>query len=253
MRYSESKPTAHRLPPALVVALLVAALAVGAGLGFQLLASSPRPSAPPRSTPAPPSQQPQQQAAAEPATPTAAPRSTPAPPQQAAAEPALPALPADIPPRELPGVLGEADGILPDVTTAFDQVAGVERLDPALLDALRQASADAADDELVIHITSGWRSPAYQRQLLREAVAQYGSEQEAARWVATAATSPHVAGQAVDVGPYAAMDWLAQHGSAYGLCQIYGNEPWHYELRPEAAQQGCPPMYADPTHDPRMQ
>ena len=40
---------------------------------------------------------------------------------------------------------------------------------------------------------------------------------------------------------------------AYGLCQIYDNESWHYELRPEAIDRGCPPMYADPTHDPRMQ
>ena len=47
--------------------------------------------------------------------------------------------------------------------------------------------------------------------------------------------------------------WLSEHGAAYGLCQIYGNEPWHYELRPEAVDHGCPPMYADPTHDPRMQ
>ena len=37
------------------------------------------------------------------------------------------------------------------------------------------------------------------------------------------------------------------------LCQIYSNEPWHYELRPEAIDYGCPTMYADPTHDPRMQ
>ncbi len=35
--------------------------------------------------------------------------------------------------------------------------------------------------------------------------------------------------------------------------QIYSNEPWHYELRPEAIDHGCPPMYADPTQDPRMQ
>ena len=46
---------------------------------------------------------------------------------------------------------------------------------------------------------------------------------------------------------------LSEHGRAYGLCQIYGNEPWHYELRPEAIAHGCPAMYADPTHDPRMQ
>jgi hypothetical protein len=37
------------------------------------------------------------------------------------------------------------------------------------------------------------------------------------------------------------------------LCQIYRNEPWHYELRPVAIEHGCPAMYADPTHDPRMQ
>ena len=47
--------------------------------------------------------------------------------------------------------------------------------------------------------------------------------------------------------------WLSGHGAEYGLCQIYGNEPWHYELRPEAIGHGCPAMHADPTHDPRMQ
>ena len=39
----------------------------------------------------------------------------------------------------------------------------------------------------------------------------------------------------------------------YGLCQIYRNESWHFELRPDAIENGCPSMYADPTHDPRMQ
>ena len=33
----------------------------------------------------------------------------------------------------------------------------------------------------------------------------------------------------------------------------YGNEPWHFELSPDAIDHGCPPMYADPTRDPRMQ
>jgi zinc D-Ala-D-Ala carboxypeptidase len=58
---------------------------------------------------------------------------------------------------------------------------------------------------------------------------------------------------AVDVGPSEATAWLSAHGTAYGLCQIYGNEPWHYEPRPLAARQGCPPMYADPTQHPRLQ
>ena len=61
-----------------------------------------------------------------------------------------------------------------------------------------------------------------------------------------------MSGEAVDIGPDAAA-WLSVHGAAYGLCRIYGNEPWHYELRPDAVDRGCPPLYADPAHDPRMQ
>jgi zinc D-Ala-D-Ala carboxypeptidase len=62
-----------------------------------------------------------------------------------------------------------------------------------------------------------------------------------------------VSGDAVDIGPSGAAAWLSEHGAKYGLCRIYGNEPWHYELRPEVIDHGCPPMYADPTHDTRMQ
>ena len=86
-----------------------------------------------------------------------------------------------------------------------------------------------------------------------EAVSEYGSAEEAARWVATAETSAHVSGDAVDIGRSDATAWLSEQGAEYGLCQIYGNEPWHYELRPEAIDRGCPAMYADPTHDPKMQ
>jgi zinc D-Ala-D-Ala carboxypeptidase len=165
------------------------------------------------------------------------------------------------PPGELPGLsgenggaLGEADGAVPDGTTVFDdEIPGVANLDPDLLGALRQAATDAAGDGIEYVVDSGWRSPEYQHQLLREAVSEYGSEEEAARWVATADTSPHVSGDAIDIGPSDATAWLSEHGAEYGLCQIYGNEPWHYELRPEAVDHGCPAMYADPTHDPRME
>jgi zinc D-Ala-D-Ala carboxypeptidase len=155
---------------------------------------------------------------------------------------------------EYRGALGEADGAVPGGATVFDdQIPGVANLDPDLLGALRQAATDAGDDGVEFFVDSGWRSPEYQDQLLREAVSEYGSEEEAARWVATADTSPHVSGDAVDIGPFDATAWLSEHGAEYGLCQIYSNEPWHYELRPEAIDHGCPPMYADPTHDPRMQ
>jgi zinc D-Ala-D-Ala carboxypeptidase len=193
-----------------VAGLLVVIAAIAAALGHQSPGSS--------SSPAP-------------ASPTAAP-------------------PLDVPGRERRGPLGEADGAVPTGTTVFDQeVPGIANLDSDLLGALRQAATDAADDGVDFYVDSGWRSPAYQEHLLREAVWKYGSEEEAARWVATPDTSAHVAGDAVDIGPSAAAAWLSEHGAAYGLCQIYSNEPWHYELRPD----GCPAMYADPTHDPRIQ
>ena len=152
------------------------------------------------------------------------------------------------------GALGEADGVVPDGTTVFDdEIPGVANLDPALLGALRQAATDAADDGVEFFVDSGWRSPEYQEQLLHDAVLKYGSEEQAARWVATPNTSAHVSGDAVDIRPFDATAWLSEHGAKYGLCQIYSNEPWHYELRPEAIDHGCPPVYADPTHDPRMQ
>lgn len=147
-----------------------------------------------------------------------------------------------------------ADGDLPDGVSVFDdQYPGVANLDSDLLRALREAGTDAADDGIELSVNSGWRSPEYQSQLLREAISTYGSEGEAARWVATPDTSAHVSGDAVDIGSFDATAWLSEHGAEHGLCQIYANEPWHYELRPLAIDHGCPPMYTDPTHDPRMQ
>lgn len=158
-------------------------------------------------------------------------------------------------PSSLPrGALGEADGAVPDGTTLFDDdIPAVAKLGPDLLKALRQAAKDAEREGVALYVNSGWRSPEYQEELVRKAVAEYGSEAEAARWVATAKTSPHVSGDAVDIGRSDATRWLSEHGAAHGLCQIYRNEPWHYELRPEAIDRRCPPMYADPTQDPRMQ
>jgi hypothetical protein len=156
--------------------------------------------------------------------------------------------------REPRRALGAADGAVPNGVTVFDdELPGVANLDQALLDALRRAATDASYEGVELFVDSGWRSPAYQERLLREAISKYGSEAEATRWVATPNTSAHVKGDAVDIGPSGAAAWLSKHGAAYGLCQIYANEPWHYELRPGAGDHGCPAMYADPTHDPRTQ
>jgi zinc D-Ala-D-Ala carboxypeptidase len=223
MTYSEpARPTTRRIPRILVAGLLVVIAAIAAALGYQLLASS----------------------SSTAASPIDALRS-----EHRGLRSEHRGLRS-----EHRGALGEADGAVPDGATVFDdEIPGVANLDPDLLGALRQAATDAADDGVELFVDSGWRSPEYQNQLLRDAVSEYGSEEEAARWVATAETSAHVSGDAVDIGPFDATAWLSEHGAEYGLCQIYSNEPWHYELRPEAIDHGCPPIYADPTHDPRMQ
>jgi LAS superfamily LD-carboxypeptidase LdcB len=147
-----------------------------------------------------------------------------------------------------------ADGAVPDGVTVFDDdVPSVTNLDAVFLAALRRAGSDAAGDGVQLQVNSGWRSRAYQEQLLRDAVFEYGSEAEAARWVSPPERSAHVSGDAVDIGGSGAAAWLSRHGVGYGLCQIYDNEPWHFELRLDAVDHGCPDRYADPTEDPRMQ
>jgi hypothetical protein len=65
--------------------------------------------------------------------------------------------------------------------------------------------------------------------------------------------SSAAAPSAIDIGHSSATAWLSEHGAEYGLCQIYRNEPWHYELRTDAIDRGRLRMYADPAQDPRMQ
>ena len=117
----------------------------------------------------------------------------------------------------------------------------VNRLDPALLDAVERAANAAAADGITIGLTSGWRSPEFQQRLFDDAVVQYGSVDIASQYVASPQVSKHVIGKAVDIGPVAADDWLIRNGQAFGLCQIYANEIWHFEL---ATDYGgvCPPL-----------
>lgn len=125
-------------------------------------------------------------------------------------------------------------------------------LDPDLLVAVQRAAEDAALEDIEFFVNAGWRSVALQEELINDAVATYGSREEALRWVAPAETSSHVLGRAIDLGEFDATYWLRYEGWAYGLCQTYSNESWHFELVPEAVTEGCPDPYPDPTYDPRL-
>ena len=165
--------------------------------------------------------------------------------------------PTPVPPAGIVGspvAPSEADGVIRDgdQPTVFEEDrAAIGNLDPELRAALQRAAVDAEHDGVTILVNSGWRSALLQERMLQDAITEYGSEEEARRWVATPDTSEHVTGDAVDLGPLPALDWLVQRGWRYGLCQIYANESWHYELRPDAADEGCPELLPDPTADPR--
>ncbi|GAA4025288.1 hypothetical protein GCM10023063_02060 [Arthrobacter methylotrophus] len=113
-------------------------------------------------------------------------------------------------------------------------------LKPELRAAVQRAAVSAKNaGQGEFWLTSGWRSPSYQQELLDAGIARYGSREEAAKWVSTPEKSKHVTGQAVDIGPTDAADWVNRHSGELGLCQTYANEIWHFELRPEGAS-ACP-------------
>jgi D-alanyl-D-alanine carboxypeptidase len=59
--------------------------------------------------------------------------------------------------------------------------------------------------------------------------------------VQTPEQSKHVIGQAIDVGGAGADQWLIANGTRFGLCQIYANELWHFELATDASGN-CPAL-----------
>ena len=161
--------------------------------------------------------------------------------QLPASSPSTAASPIDVPRREHRGALGEAGGAVPDGTTVFDdEIPGVANLDADLLGALRQAqpmprTTGSSSSSTAAGVPRSTRNNSSARR--SRSTAQ--KRRPPAGWPPPN-TSAHVSGDAVDIGPSAAAAWLSEHGAEYGLCQIYGNEPWHYELRPEASDHGCP-------------
>ncbi len=142
------------------------------------------------------------------------------------------------------GTIGEEPdgGALSAPVSPFDTSSlAVIRLDPPLLRAVQDAANSAAADGVPLVITSGWRSRAFQQQLLDDAVQTYGSLAVARQWVATPDESHHVQGKAVDIGPAASYGWMLAHSTQFGLCQVFANEKWHYELTADAEGQ-CPPL-----------
>ncbi|MGC5221671.1 M15 family metallopeptidase [Micromonospora sp. DT81.3] len=139
----------------------------------------------------------------------------------------------------------EASGHIEDAASLADaELPAIALLDPALLSAMRDAATAAGADGVAFEVTSGWRSRAYQQWLLDDAIVEYGSEEIARQFVATPDRSRHVTGHAIDIGGLDAQSWLIQHGAQWGICQIYANERWHFELGTEPGGV-CPDLLPD--------
>jgi D-alanyl-D-alanine carboxypeptidase len=161
------------------------------------------------------------------------------------AQPPGPATPTDVAQPDVgPGAVDTFGGWLPDGTTLspFDTANPIVGwLDPALLTAVQNASKQAQAEGIDIRINSGWRSRGFQQRLFEDAVRAYGSAAIASQFVASADASMHVQGRAVDIAPVEADRWIIANGRQFGLCQIYANEIWHFELAVDG-QGRCPPL-----------
>jgi D-alanyl-D-alanine carboxypeptidase len=118
----------------------------------------------------------------------------------------------------------------------------------ALLNLMTQARADG----VAIIPISGFRTFAYQESLFQKAVAKYGSEDAAVRWVAHPGHSEHHTGLAVDLGdgnepacdvepPFEetrASQWLQVNAAQFGFELSFPRdnprgvnyEPWHWRF-----------------------
>lgn len=122
----------------------------------------------------------------------------------------------------------------------------VHRGAAAALALMRAAWLAEGGDPRRLRVLSGYRSSARQAALFARAVAQYGSEAAARRWVAPPGSSAHQSGRAVDLDidggslssaraetmrAAPAARWLAANAARWGF-HPYAAEPWHWEWNP---------------------
>ena len=109
------------------------------------------------------------------------------------------------------------------------------------------AQSKARKEGINLVITSGFRTAERQEYLFKRAIAKYGSEKEASKWVLPPDKSHHPDGIALDInypGDPEDTKWLELNGYKYGLCRVYKNEWWHFEPLVAPGEE-CPPLVAN--------
>lgn len=124
--------------------------------------------------------------------------------------------------------------------------------------ALTKAAHDAG---FPLQITSAYRSPEVQARLFKNAVAKYGSEAAARKWVAPPGRSMHNRGMAIDFAidggllrdaNHPAAKWIAENAANYGLAVPMSWEPWQIEPAGGRGQAPSAPA-ASPKSAPEAQ
>jgi len=136
--------------------------------------------------------------------------------------------------------------------TRPDAISGLDpRFASAVWDMLQAANADGVN----LQITSAYRSPEVQAQLYENALAKYGDEATARKWVAPPGRSQHNRGMAVDfAGPGGLLrdanspeaQWIAANADRFGLAVPMNWEPWQVEMA--GARGGTSQPGAQPNH-----
>jgi LAS superfamily LD-carboxypeptidase LdcB len=102
-------------------------------------------------------------------------------------------------------------------------------------EALQAMQAAAKADGVNLTVTSAFRSDEYQAKLFKNAVAKYGSESAAGKWVAPPGKSQHRSGRALDIklekGVHA---WLSKNAAKFGFYQPMSWEDWHWTFTGKA-------------------
>lgn len=122
----------------------------------------------------------------------------------------------------------------------------ISHLDPGFQGSLAAMFSGAPEDiRPHLRVTSGFRSPDVQQKLWNDALAKYGSESAARKWVAPPGRSKHNHGQAVDLKYLApaAQKWVLDNAQQFGRALPMAHEPWHIEpigARGQAAPPAAP-------------
>lgn len=147
---------------------------------------------------------------------------------------------AGAPTYQIEGVVGPDGGPACSADERYvDEDPGGLRDD--VLDAFRKLRAEAGRRNVVLCLQDGKRSTRQQQAQYDEYVKEFGSEEQARKYVLPPHLSNHVKGFAIDVQPQSSAAWVERSAGAYGWCRRYENEPWHFEYDP-SYPRGCPPL-----------